>query len=1034
MVSLGDRVEFNLHIDPSKRTRTIGLLCFFSSGACGLIYEVVWSRFFALYVGNTASSHTLVITSFMAGLAVGYYVFGTTALRFRSGLRTYAVLEWIISAYALAFIFVYPLVANLVMDWVKPFGPGAAITNAARWSLGLASLVPPTVLMGGTLPLLVHHFRPLQGQTAQAAANLYGWNSAGAVVGCLSAGLLWIPQFGISTTMIAAAIVNAIVAAVAWYESRATHVDIPPANKHDDAKTTSPAEATNASPIQETNSVGQSANKTVPSAASIAEQVPVVSARWLVFFREIFGQRNLSRIVRKNPEEYREYAAGIFVGEAAKGGQGKNFIKKHQPPRRSAITHKLLLVAFFSGLLSFSLQSLWIRLFSLVFGSSTYSFTIVIASCIFGITLGSWTIHRWIRRRKASFTLLSVLFGTVCVTLWSQAWMYEQLPWLFAHVRLVLPDTPEAFPIYLGIQACIVSIFVILPTGTLAMMLPIVIDLGELHGPNAPKTTGVAFAVNSIGCVTAAALATHILTPALGARGLFVVITATCGLLSTVMCIFNTNTGGQKKWTGVLVASLLTLVAILMPADWNVQVLNSGEFRNRRSQMPNFEQFSQVLKRGELLFHEDAPDATVVVVGKGQHRVLRVNGKADASTGGDMITQVASAHIPLLFSVDPRKVLIIGLGSGVTAGSAAKYGAQVDVVEISSAVIRASQFFESVNNAVSNNCRVAVIEEDAKAFLRLVDTRYDVIISEPSNPWIAGTASLFSVDFFEELKQHLTEDGVLAQWLHLYEVSNDQVDMIIATLATSFPHFTIWELFPNDLIVLAGTKPLDLDLARARDRFGLPEIVSDLERVGIVGLPSLLSLQLLSENTARNLRLRATGLNRDIHPRLEFLAPIGLFRGDRATRFDTIDQRLEPLAHTDLLLNRWNQTYGVKNEDWENIFRLHTLFPGSPPEFRLGLVDGFLAASTQPFLVALLHTLTREKHYREAEKVADQLLAKYPTDPDVLYPSALVESLRMSQLGTSDARKLTNLLQRCVQYGDDRLNRCGKWLTTLQVN
>lgn len=1035
MVSLEHNLQSEFVGPRRNNGQFVGLLCFFSSGACGLIYEVVWSRFFALYVGNTANSHTIVITSFMGGLALGYYLFGNVAGRLQSGLRAYAVVEWLISAYALAFVFLYPVVADVVLDWVRPFGPGATETTAARWGLAVLSLVPPTLLMGGTLPLLVHQFHPTVGKPgqgthgagdsgsdhtrstlrhvlnitrffrkqtgakfdipaqlepvsqAQTAASLYGWNSAGAVVGCLSSGLVWIPLFGIANTMIWASIVNAVVASIAWVASRRRHDSVGALSEQCDSHHS-------------------------PRRPEVAGTHPTAGGG-----------------VVHPPSSAAHVLADETGAETSRPGSAVPI----DTPYRSRFAARLLVVAFLSGLLSFTLQSIWIRLFSLILGSSTYSFTIVIAACILGITLGSWAIHRWIQRYELSLKLLAVLFATVCVVLWSQSWLYQQLPWLFAHVRLVLPPTAEAFPLYLGAQVCVVGLVVMIPVGILAMMLPIVIGLVGRFSPNAPKTIGVAFAVNSVGCVLAASLATPFLIPTLGVHGLFVAITAICGFACIVICGFCHGTGGHRNWAGIGGALVLTLVVILVQARWDVQIFNAGEFRTKRSQIPDLERFRKILQRGEVLFHEDAPEATVIVVGKGEHRVLRVNGKADASTGGDMITQVASAHIPLLFSPNPQQVLIVGLGSGVTAGSAAIHDVDVDVVEISPAVIRASRFFEHVNH--TNSRRVSIIEEDAKAFLRLSDKRYDVIISEPSNPWIAGTASLFSVEFFEELKRHLNDGGIVAQWLHLYEISDSQVEMILATLATSFPHFTVWELFPNDLIVLAGTAPLDFDLPRLKQRFEQPDVASDLARVGIVGIPALLSLQVLSEASAQRLGPWRVKLNRDLHPRLEFLAPIGLFRGDRATLFDDRDDRRSlRVTDTDLLVGRWARDHGVKNADWENVFRLHTRFPGSPIEFRLGLVEGFLAHSGVNFLVALLHTLIRERHVNEAEKVAGHLLEKYPTNPEVLYPNALLESVRMAHQGTNDTSKLIDLLRRCVAHGDDRLNRCTPWLESLGFN
>ncbi len=196
---------------------------------------------------------------------------------------------------------------------------------------------------------------------------------------------------------------------------------------------------------------------------------------------------------------------------------------------------------------------------------------------------------------------------------------------------------------------------------------------------------------------------------------------------------------------------------------------------------------------GYLAYYEEGATATVAVRQAAGTTSLSIDGKVDASNAGDMLTQRLLAHVPLLLHPNPKTVAVLGLGSGVTLGSALTHPVErADVLEISPEVVEASRFFEPENGAALSDPRTRLILGDGRTHILLGQTQYDAIISEPSNPWMAGIAALFTQEFFEAAKARLTPGGVLCQWAHTYDISGDDLKSIVATFASVFPDATLW--------------------------------------------------------------------------------------------------------------------------------------------------------------------------------------------------------------------------------------------------
>jgi spermidine synthase len=290
----------------------------------------------------------------------------------------------------------------------------------------------------------------------------------------------------------------------------------------------------------------------------------------------------------------------------------------------------------------------------------------------------------------------------------------------------------------------------------------------------------------------------------------------------------------------------------------------------------------------KVIFYRDGPVATVAVFQSRAGRTLVVNAKPDASDeAGDMDTQTLLAHLPLLLASRTGSVLVVGLGSGTTCGAAALYPVRrIDCVEIEPAVVEAARYFRHVNRNVLQDPRFHLVLADARNYLAAGRKAYDVIISEPSNPWVAGVASLFTVEHFQAMRDHLSDDGIICQWLQLYKVSPKDVASVVATFTKVFPNATMWWTHRRyaDVALVAKKRPWRAVLSRLRQRAQQnPQIEADLARARFNSPVDLLSYLLLGPADLRRLR-EAGQLNTDDWPYLEFSAPRSLYR--RPKRWD----------------------------------------------------------------------------------------------------------------------------------------------------
>lgn len=673
------------------------------------------------------------------------------------------------------------------------------------------------------------------------------------------------------------------------------------------------------------------------------------------------------------------------------------------------------------GFIALGLQGVWLRYFGMVLGSSSYAFTVVIGVFIAGIALGGSAARRWVHRwRHRPVSAAAVLTAALAIALLVTEPLYERFPYtlvVLKHAAIGTAGTDLAgFAFYTLLRLGLVCTVVLIPTALTGALLPMLTAAAAPHRSTAATLAGRIFAANTAGSVLGVVVTVPLCIGAWGLGETYRVVTALTVICGFALMLATSNSFRLEARIGAPILAIAALLVI--PAGWDARLLSAGGFRMKTAPQ-DYQQFARRARSGSLVFHVDGPNATVLVVDSGGHRTLVVNGKPDASTRGDMLTQIGSGHLPVLLHPAPERVLIVGLGSGVTVGSAALHPIAIDAVELSPAVVAASHAFDAVNGRPLEQPGVSLHVQDARSFLSnrpVGSPRYDVVVSEPSNPWIAGNAGLFGLDFFKLVDAHLADDGVYAQWIHLYETDDESVEMVIRTLGRVFEHLTLWEMFPNDVLLIArrGGATNPPNTANLLSRM-TPTIRYDLRRVHLQTPAALRSLQAVSSEAMRALADTPGPITTDAHPLLEFRAPRGLFAGARAGLLNRHDERRKAPA-------------GLEQADAEALFVLHTVYPGAPTSYRLSLLPQILANSPVPFLIDVLFTLTEEKHLSEASTVEQHLGVSAPEVPLALYARARFHQATE----TAEGRRLaTDLLGRCIRQGDEPKGRCGRRFSQL---
>lgn len=585
-------------------------------------------------------------------------------------------------------------------------------------------------------------------------------------------------------------------------------------------------------------------------------------------------------------------------------------------------------IAFLSGLYVMTLENVLIRLTSLSLGSSTYSFSIIVSVFILAIAIGSFAVGALNRlpRKLLFFNQLGIFIFLVLIYFTLDLWPY-------AHhlIRISFQANIAGFwmyhaAVFLGLVCLLVA-----PVGLMGATVPLIFhelkqDLGRVG-----RHSGMLLSWNTAGNLVGSLSAGILLYVIFDNAGVF-----TAAVLLSAAAVLLAGTCLSKGYAVVGVAAMALAVLLpTIPDGFDPTRFVVGTFRIRSPLPYSFdgpERFHTQLNAGfDLESYEDGPIATVAVTrdrspfGPFQERsmALMINGKSDSSTIGDIYTLRLLAHIPALLAERRQNVMVIGLGTGVTAGELLLYPdiGQIDVAEISPAVVRALPLFDHFTYGLHGDPRVHIHLGDAFRIIGRSRKKWDIIISEPSNPWVTGVDALFSRDFYRLVKDHLTESGVLMQWIHTTGASTEMIYMTLNTLRQEFPESRVF-IAGSDLLIHASKKPISCDNLAAAERTlasteGVRASLADLR---IVSLAGILVRERWTPSFLEN-NVESAGIQTLDFPKLHYMAGRDFFIGRDLAPSIFLDNRTTAYGNDYLFYKQCSdwQISSDNREDFETL-------------------------------------------------------------------------------------------------------------------
>lgn len=758
-------------------------LIFFLSGLSALVYQLLWMRHLGFIFGNTVYAGATVLTAFMFGLALGAHVFGKYAERIKNPLRCFAWLEWGIAAYALMLPFLFSGLRLVYRLAYRHVSDDLIFLTLLRFSLAFGLLLLPTVLMGGTLPVLIRGLAHQKEHFGRRMSWLYGINTLGAVGGVLASGFWLIPFLGLTNTNFIAVLTDVIAGAGAW-----------------------------------------------------------LLARYAVF--------------APPPQE----------------PQRPPFRFRQMPAR----TRFAVIIATLCGFVSLALEVIWFRALILVFGSTTYSFTLMLAVFLLGISLGSLLIAPVLDRLRSWTLFLALAVGLVGLFSLASLYYFDRGPeFLLRH--LVAHDfswqsmTRARFLISLSHLA--------VPTLLFGMAFTTATRIVREDEPSSSGAIGIVYALDALGATAGAFAGGFILLPRLGMERSLLLL----GLLMVVAGFSSLIIIARQhllRWSSAVVMVAVFLILGFAPPSWNHSMLASGAFFSPF----NFVRDGRITLRetilnDRLLHYEEALSSTVSVhLGINEQKFFCIDGKTEADqTPRSMVLQRMIGHLPMLFHPNPRKAVNIGLGAGVSFGALGRHPLDhLEVVEIEPAVKQAVRVWGALNHHILEHPDAIITLNDGRNHLFSTTNTYDVITADPFEPVMAGAAHLYTADYFQLARGRLKSGGIMAQYLPLYELSLEDYLSIVRSFVSVFPQSALFYT-GFDTILLGFESDMHLDANVLRRQFEIPEVKQSLADIGFSSPEMILGM--FVADLTQSPDFAASGImNTDDRPFVEFSAPRSALR------------------------------------------------------------------------------------------------------------------------------------------------------------
>jgi spermidine synthase len=735
---------------------------FFVSGALGLVYEVLWMRWFTTLFGATTLATTATLSGFFLGLAAGSHTFGERSKRWRRPIRAFGLLEIGVALGALLVppvLDLYGQAYPVLYPRLSPFPAGFALVKLL---LAVAAVGIPSFCMGGTLPALVEAIAPSGRRLGIPVGGLYAINLLGAALGTLTVPFVLLPRLGLDTSY-ACAVAGSLGVGLTAY-------------------------------------VIGSATPRRPSPESLAP-----------------GRRDAS---------YTPSIAGT-----------------------------VLVLSGVSGLCALALQVLWTRMFALVHENSLYSFSVVVFVFLLGLTGGAAIARRALGQGHVPRRVLSRAWCVAGLLVVVSPLLFHGMTDGFTYV------SAEGWYSTLG-RLLMLALVTMLPASLgLGMALPLVMEMASPSGrESAGPRIGRVLAVNTLGAIVGPLLATFLMGPLLGlwwslvVLGSFLVVAAAC-------------TGLTRAEAAVGGSALVAALLLLEPAG-----LPPVRVRAATGQ--------------RLISVREGTHGTTAVIADDRDRWITVNNSYVLGGTAASEEERWQAHLPLLLHASPHRVAFLGTGTGITAGAALLHPVDhiVALEIVPEVAIAARQDFADVNSRVMDDPRVRVVIDDGRNYLASSPQAFDVIVGDLLVPWRPAEAPLYTQEHFESVRRALTAEGVFCQWLPLYQLSPEQLAIILRTFLDVFPGASLWRgnFIPDEptlaLVGHLGSRPLQPEAIDAR----IQALAAPFDSDPFLQHPAGMWLFLVGPLKTEMPWFSGAHRNRDGEPWIELLSPRSHARHDHA--------------------------------------------------------------------------------------------------------------------------------------------------------
>ena len=722
------------------------LACFAASGFAALVYEIVWFQLLQYVLGVTAISVGILLAAYMGGLGLGSaWAPRLGRLTSANPMRVYGLLELGIGVFGIAIVYTMPLVSRLY----GTLGVPAPWDLVLRAFIAGAALLPPTMLMGATLPTVAAWVESAPREVARLG-GLYAANTAGAIAG--------------------------------FYLLRV----------HDITTATFTAVATN---------------------LAIGVVALAMSSR---------------------------------LGNAPR-------LALREPAARPASRQRTVLVTIaLSGLSALGAEVVWTRLMALLLGQTVYTFSIILAVLLAGLALGSWL--GTIRARGSSDPARDLGFCQALLTAaiaWASFTLARSLPfWPVVPAIAVSP--------WIDFQLDLVRCaWVVTPAALLwGASMPLALAAASEPGADPRPVVASVYAANTRGASAGALLFTFWLVPVFGtggAQSALIVVAGASAVTAFANGVFAPAARRLAGRRGALALATLVAMVLLARSVTPIPGLLVAYGRSLANRLGTKDVATNApVPVPDLLYVGEGMNESVAVSGTPQVRMFHVSGKTEASTSlRDMRLQRMLADLPALIHPEPRSVLIVGFGAGVTAGSFVPFPSvqRIVICEIEPLIPeRVAPFFVNENYDVAHDPRVSIVYDDARHFLLTTKEKFDIITSDPIHPWVKGSAALYSQEYFALVRAHLNPGGVVSQWLPLYQSSEATIRGEVATFFSAFPGGSLWANNVRgqgyDMVMLGSERGQSIDLNGLNARLQRPDharVVQSLASVGFGSAAELLA-------------------------------------------------------------------------------------------------------------------------------------------------------------------------------------------------